>query len=259
MDKELITDADINTLINASNKLNKGETVVATLKTGILGSKVGESKVVKTIVRENLNEGRKIINIPGTVPVIGEGIKGEAIIDAFKVAKTKQESFSLKRSFFNAVEKIVSSANSIKMNFFRVIYNSDEFGRVYIECEDKRHYLNKEKTHFITEDGNFGRIDFNKDGTVDLKYIDCEKAVYESDFINFSYLYISPEAARRGEELIIQEEERMMEEFMGENPLSAETPFLEDFRDGQELIRDTSSKVIDLEAYRRSIEKGPKR
>lgn len=260
MDKEVITAADIETLINKSNKLKSGEMVIATLDTRVIKTNTGEPKIVKALTPERETNSTTIINFPGAAPIMGEGVKGEVIVDAFKnasVKNNKKEPFSLKRTFFTAIDKVVSSVNSIKMNFMRVIYKSDEFGRVYIVCDDnKRYYLNKEKNHFITEDGHYGEIKFNKDGTVDLTDIHSEDAVNDPNFIKFSYLYISPEAARRGEALISEEEDRLVDEFIRENPLP-ETSFASDI--SMESFEPESGKIINLDEYREHIEEGPKR
>ncbi len=255
MDKEVVTSADISTLISVSKRLKPGEIVVATLQTEITKLEDGETKIVKNIIKENDGTRSKIINLPSAVPIIGEGIRGAAIIEAFKKSKKKESSFSLKREFFSVIEEIISRANIIKMNFMRAIYKNDEYGRVYIVCNDTRFYLNKEKTHFITSNGNFGEIQFNEDGMVDLSYIDNEDAIYDPNFMNFRYIYVSPEASRRGEESIAQEETQITEELFGQS--SYQTSLL--FEESDEFTPSSSQKIIDLEAYRKSKEEGPKR
>lgn len=256
MDKEVVTSADISTLISASKRLKPGEIVLATLQTETTKLNYGETKIVKNIIKENAGIKSKIINLPSAVPIIGEGIRGAAIIEAFnKKPKEKASAFSLKREFFSVIEEIISRANIIKMNFMRAIYKNDEYGRVYIVCNDTRFYLNKEKTHFITSNGNFGEIQFNEDGMVDLSYIDNEDAIYDPNFMNFRYIYVSPEASRRGEESIAQEETQITEEIFGQS--SYQTSSL--FEESDEFTPSSSKKIIDLEVYRRSKEEGPKR
>ena len=255
MDKEIVTSADISTLISASKKLKPGEIVVATIQTEITKLEDGETKIAKNIIKENDGTRSKIINLPNAVPIVGEGIRGAAIIEAFNKSKKKESTFSLKREFFSVIEKIISSANFIKMNFMEVIYESDEYGRGYIVCNDTRFYLNKEKTHFITSNGNFGEIQFEADGTVDLSYIDSEEAIYDPNFMNFSYIYISPAASIRGKELIAEEEARMTEELFGQSTYQTSSPFEEPGT----FTPSSSQKIIDLEVYRRSKEEGPKR
>ena len=256
MDKEVVTSADISTLISASEKLKPGEIVVATLQTETTRLNYGETKTVKTIIKENKGTGSKIINLPNAVPIIGEGIRGAAIIEAFnKKPRGEKRAYSLKREFFSVIEEIISCANIIKMNFMRAIYKNDEYGRVYIVCNDTRFYLNKEKTHFITSDGNFGEIQFNEDGMVDLSYIDSEDAIYDPNFMNFRYIYVSPEASRRGEESIAQEEAQIAEELFRQSSYQVNSLFEE----ASMFTPSSSQKIIDLEAYRRSKEEGPKR
>ena len=254
MDKEVITSADISTLIGASNKLKPGNIIVATLQTNIIEQKTGTPKVVKSIIPESQYE-TKIIDL--VAPIQGEGIKGAAIIDAFKNAQAstnKKTPFSLKKSFFTVFDKIVEKANNIKLNSGRIIYNYDEFGRVYIICDNRRMYLNKERTHCITEDGHYASIKISEDGDVELEYYDDEEAIYDLGFINFSYLYISPGNIKKSEQLINAEEERLFNRFIEESMEPTINPDPE-----IDLPIDTSSKIIDLEAYRQKLEEGPKR
>lgn len=260
MDKEVITSADISTLIGASNKLKPGDIVVATLQTNIIGQKTGIPKILKNVVSEGHYEKTEIIDL--VVPIQGEGIKGEAIIDAFKNAQAstnRKTPFSLKRSFFTAIDKIIEKANNIKLNLGKIIYSYDEFGRVYIICNDKRMYLNKARTHCITEDNHYASIKLSEDGNVELEYYDDEEAIYNPDFMNFSYLYISPGAVKKSAQLINDEEERTFNKFMEEQAM-LEPTIPQDTAEIGCVPIDTSSKVIDFEAYRQKLEEeGPKR
>lgn len=249
MENKVISAADIDTLINASKKIKQGETVFATLETHITGKDTGQPKIIKEVVKENKATKGQIMNFPSVVPIQGEGIKGKAFIETFgsPILETgSKKHFSIKRTFFKALDKIMSEANRFKLNFVHPIYEYDEFGRVYIVCEDKRHYLNKDRTCYITEDGIYGEIIFNKDGTVDLTYIDNAEAIHEPKFISFNYLYISPAAAKRGKQLINAEEERITYEFTENNNFSNENIIMQ-------------GNIIDLEAYRTSIEEEPRR
>ena len=90
---------------------------------------------------------------------------------------------------------------------------------------------------------------------VDLSYIDNEDAIYDPNFMNFRYIYVSPEASRRGEESIAQEETQITEELFGQS--SYQTSLL--FEESDEFTPSSSQKIIDLEVYRRSKEEVPKR
>lgn len=250
MDKQILTDSDINALIGASKKLKADETVTVTLETSLDKTSLGEPRVIKTVTKYAGKPAGEIINFPGTAPIVGEGIKGEAVIDAFKGVKKRsnnhEKSFSLKKTFFSALDKVVSTVNNFKLNSGKIIYQCDEFGRVYITIDNKRHYLSSDKTHCITEDGNYGEIKINGDELVDLAYYDAEDAIYESGFVFFKYLYISPEAAKKGEQMIREEEERMLQQFMEEHPIT-ESTYVED-----------PSKVIDFTSYQSNTDE-PKR
>lgn len=259
--KEAITKEDIEKLKKYSGALKAGDTILATLKVGIARYNSGEVKTFKTIVKENRDTECEILNIPGITPIIGEGIKGEAIIEAFKEDQgtpKRRKHFSLKRSFFQTINTIISTANTYRLNLFSNIYSSDEFGRVYIVLDDKRHYLNKERTHFITEDGVFGEITFYTDGTVDTTYINSDIAVSHPNFTSFSYLFISPEDERKGTKLINKKEDQMFNEFMGDAFLPTEELDFEFSEEGK-FEPNSSRKIIDIDEYRRGTEEGPKR
>lgn len=250
MDKQILTDSDINALIKASKKLKPDEIITATLETSLDKSSLGEPRTIKTVTQYVGKPAGEIINFPNTAPIVGEGIKGEAVIEAFKKGNKRktnhQSSFSLKRTFFSALNKVISTVNDLKLNSGKIIYNCDEFGRVYINIDNKRHYLSSDKTHCITEDGYYGEIKINGDELIDLAYYDSEDAIYETGFVFFKYLYISPEAAKKGEQMIKEEEERMLQNFIEEHPVS-ELPHSEE-----------PSKVIDFTSYQQNSEE-PKR
>lgn len=259
--KEAITKEDIEKLKKYSGTLKAGDTILASLKIGIARYNSGEVETFKTIVKENSNTECKIINLPGITPIIGEGIKGEAIIEAFKGdqgTSRRRKHFSLKRNFFQTINTIISTANTYRLNLFNNIYSSDEFGRVYIVLDDKRHYLNKERTHFITEDGVFGKITFYMDGNVSTTYINSKIAVSHPNFTSFSYLYISPEDARKGTKLINRKKDQMFNEFMGDAFLPTEELDFEFSEEGK-FEPNNSGRIIDLDEYRRGTEEGPKR
>jgi len=245
MDKEVLTDADIITLANASKKVMQGEMIIATLTTDITSRTSGEPRITKELTQEK--------RIPLKSTIIGEGITGVAVIDAFKkgdeVSKRKCH-FSLQRSFFQCLEKFKTIVNNSKLNSGKIIYSYDDFGRVYILADGKKLYLNKSRTKVITEDGQFADIKIYED-SVELLYYYNEDAIYNPDFVNFDYLYISVEAAKRGERLINAEEERINRGFIADlqnMPEDLQLPMVKG-----------PDNVIDLEEYRRAIEEGPKR
>lgn len=222
MEKDIMTEADIETLLWASNQLEPGEVVTGYLQTNITNQHKGEPKTVKAMIIEssNLDDSPLMYNING------EGIKGKAVIEAFKKARSKgNKLFNLVRTFFS----IGAIRTLTNLNPKEAIYSCDEFGRVYLVYNGKRLYLNKNKTYGITEDGYFAEIKITEDGDLDIIYYSNECAVDTLEFTNFEYLYVSVSAERRGEALI-------REEALREN------------------------NIIDLEAYRRRTEEeGPKR
>lgn len=244
MDKSVLTSGDIEILKNESRKLQKGEVVIATLSSRII-YKDGEPQIVKAINIED--ENNEILNFPGVSPLIGDGIKGLAVIEAFKKAKKEthqKEPFSLKR-FFSKMETVV---NNVKLNTGRIIYKYDEFGRVYIIVDDKKIFLNKERTKGITEDGHFADVILHED-SIELNYYYDEDVPYEPDLVNFSYLYISRDYEEKARDLITEEEEKEYNSFPSDLNIDY---FTEEDR--------SSSKVIDLAMYRENLEdKGPSR
>ncbi len=117
-------------------------------------------------------------------------------------------------------------------------------------------YLNKTKTQVITEDGLFADIIFDENDGIELSYYDSETAISNPNFINFSYLYISPEAARQGEELILAEEERRAKAFQ----TATEEELLQEFLTEKEVTTSSNGKVVDFLEYRKRMEeKGPRR
>lgn len=253
MDKEVLTEADISTLIKTSKKMKPGETIIANLKTDITGKDSGEPRVTKEIIEESVTYENKVVGFPSTSPIMGEGISGIAVIDAFKKDRTgskRRQHFSLKRSFFSCLEKLETTINNTRLNLGRIVYKYDDFGRVYVIVNGKKLYLNKSRTKGITEDGEFADIRIYED-YIELEYYYKEDLIYEPDFVNFDYLYISVEAAKRGEQLINAEEDRLNRELISSMPGS----FISD----QSTITDNPNNIIDLEEYRRIMEDGPKR
>ena len=222
MEKDRITEADIETLLWASNQLEPGEVVTGYLQTSITNQHKGEPKTVKTMIIESSN----LDDSPLMAEIDGEGIKGKAIIDAFKKARSNEKRlFNLARTFFS-LDAIKTLTN---LNPEKAIYSCDEFGRIYLICNGKRIYLNKEKTYGITEDGYFAEIKFIEDDNIEITYYNSEYEINNPEFTNFEYMYVSHSAEKRGEALI--QEEALRED-----------------------------NVIDLEAYRRRTEEeGPKR
>lgn len=258
MDKDRITTADIDMLLKASRELKPGEMVIGSLQSSIKTSSSGEPKVVKAFISNKKTNGQ-IIDFPAVSSLIGEGIKGEAIIDAFKNAQVHTErkpAFILERTFFKIKEETEIKRNMDTLNRTINIYKYDEFGRVYIISDDKRIYLDKTKKHGITEDGYFVDLIIKDDGGVDVTYYNSEEAVYKKEFIDFDYLYVSMESARRGEEIIAAEEERISNQFISENPLP-ETAFTSDT--SMDSFEPERGKIINLNEYRENIEEGPKR
>lgn len=222
MEKDRITEADIETLLWASNQLEPGEVVTGYLQTSITNQHKGEPKTVKAMIIESSN----LNSSPLMAEIDGEGIKGKAVIDAFKKARINgNRLFNLTRTFFS----IGAIRTLTNLNPKEAIYSCDEFGRVYIISNAKRLYLNKTKTHCITEDGYFAEIKITEDGDLNITYYNSEDAINNPEFTNFEYMYVSHSAEKRGEALI--QEEALRED-----------------------------NVIDLEAYRRRTEEeGPKR
>ena len=222
MEKDRITEADIETLLWASSKLEPGEVVTGFLQTSITNQHKGEPKTVKAIIIENSN----LDDSPLMAEIDGEGIKGKAVIDAFKKDRSNTNRlFNLTRTFFS----IGAIRTLTNLNPEKAIYSCDEFGRVYLVYKGKRLYLNKEKTQGITEDGYFVEVKFIEDDDIDITYYNSEEAINNPEFTNFEYLYVSVSAQRRGEALI--EEEALRED-----------------------------NIIDLEVYRRRTEEeGPRR
>lgn len=222
MEKDRITEADIETLLWASNQLEPGEVVTGYLQTSITNQHKGEPKTVKTMIIESSN----LDDSPLMAEIDGEGIRGKAVIDAFKKDRSRGEKlFNLTRTFFS----LGAIRTLTKLNPEKAIYNCDEFGRVYVVYNGKILYLNKNKTNGITEDGYFAEIKITEDGDLDILYYNSEEAINTPEFINFEYLYVSVSAKRRGENLI-----------------------------QKEAVREEN--IIDLEEYRRRTEEeGPRR
>lgn len=262
MDKNVLTSADIETLKSAVNKLKPGEVVTGSLVSRTINTKTGEPKIKKSVELDYPNDDHQIIDF-SVAPILGEGIKGSAIIDAFKKAEantSKKKPFSLKRTFFQIVSKIEEEINNQILNMGRVIYEYDEFGRVYFIAKDKKHYINKAKTQCITEDGYFANILLlDKEGNVELEYYPSNTAIYDENFINFDYMYISLAAAKEGKELINAEEKRKFYESLEEIPATTEE-LIEKYFNGPSETVAKPTKVVDFEAYRRKMEEeGPKR
>lgn len=203
------------------------------------GKKRPPFKVTSTIIKGEHTLNVKRIEIPGREDKLI--VKGLHSAEEYKKLKASSENNSkrshslvggISQAINNALNRIsLSGTNKLISN---ILLKPDSDGRLFFTLEGLKYYISDDKKKCIDEEGFLWMIDL-KTGRI---YGGCEEA------FDFNYAFVSPELEK---EYYDRLEELEKQKFGSYNPYDYLFT-----RDGMPSFE--SSKVVDLAAYRKSLE-----